>query len=436
MTHDHGDEPFPRHALVDLVSVEEAGRARRQRAQSWVIGAALTLLALGMPVRRVLFVDPSLWQGGDGAQPGSLIAALLRSAFGAPHERAWYLVSAVGWGASLPLITGMLRRLGFAHSTTMLAALTALFAPFVWTGATLPVSFGPGVFGASLLMAALFAEPRRPARVAAALLVASVLDAELLWLVPAVLWAVRKDRRAAVFVATAAVGYLAAHYGSSPARRAWLSDGPLFPTDARLASLRGLLSLLGGLGVAAYGLFATFDPRRRAEESRPPRWIILWCLAFLFALIPGHPSGHLMGAFWVPAAALGLADAYQRKWSDERIVRWGTVLLGIQVALALSLTAILSVTDPLREWRAAARQHLEPTDVVVTDSAERLHLLRARWGLEAHGSLTPPAEVVRDAERASAAERRVIRDGPPRPFEVPFTGQLTLQGVVAVEEGP
>ena len=50
MTHDHGDEPFPRHALVDLVSAEEASRNRRQVLQGWAIGLALALLALGLEV--------------------------------------------------------------------------------------------------------------------------------------------------------------------------------------------------------------------------------------------------------------------------------------------------------------------------------------------------------------------------------------------------
>jgi len=440
----HASEPFPRQLTAQLVAGAEAARRLREALPVWVLAAGLAALALGLPCERLwghLHYLPAAFEGRP--QPYALqglVARWLASLFGTSGERAWYLVSALAYGAALPALFGLARGVGFDARAALLAALVVVTAPIAWLGATLPGPFGAALLSSTLLLRALCersASSRTAfaARAAALTLWAVALEPSAAWLAPAALWAVLAHRppppkdQAPCRRAASGAWLVAAALGALVQWALWPGAGLLQRTLlAGLGGGPGVLFLWAlwlplGLGFAGLGLFELFAGRRSPEESRPPRWFAAWCLAPLPAILAGSPVGRLPGAALLPAAALGLADwmAREERPEDEgRALRRAALVLAAQVALGALVVAAFVHTDPERGWRELARRELEPSDVVLTTSELHLYLLRHRWHVRAE--LFPPAffdarerrwleETEPELRAAAARGRRVVTDG-------------------------
>ena len=407
---------FPRHEVAELVDAAARARAARERWQGWVLGAALTLVALGLPLGRVLVTAPTLWTAEGGAHPYPLLVPLARwllGRLGGSPETPWFLLSALGWGLSMPVLLSTARRLGFPRGLALPAALVALLSPAAWIGACLPHTFGLGVLGASLLLDALLARERASAlgyatRASAVWCLSVLAEPELAGLLPAVVWACVWRGRGALAARLApplaAAALVLLLMSASRAGAWWRAPGVgvaetlAFPLDAGI-----------GLAVAAWGVVALFATRRSSEESSPPPWMLAWCGAFLLHLVPGHPPLEILGTYLVPVAALGIADWLQREPLEERARRWALSLLLAQLLVAAGARSFAVATDPGRAWRELARTHLEPGDVVLSSLVERRYLLRHRFGLAA---LEPPGRRA-EIEALVASGRRVVLDGVP-----------------------
>ena len=157
------------------------------------------------------------------------------------------------------------------------------------------------------------------------------------------------------------------------------------PAWGAAPSWLGYLTL--GLGVSAFGVYMLLLDRRLPEETPAPAWMVPWCLVALAPVAAGAPSAGPVGGFLVPAAAVGLADWLTRREREDTTRRAGMVLVALQLLLAAGLRVGWEVGDPDRGARAALREVLEPTDVVVTADPTRAYWCASRWGLDTRASL-------------------------------------------------
>jgi len=428
-----GAQPFERERLTELLRGAEVTRRRRRRLQVALIGAALGILALGLPSER-LWGDMGLVRLAvrDGDRSYGLLfplAIAVQKLTGLRAEQAYFLIGAVAYGLLFPTTMRLLRRIGFKRGASLAGALTATLSPLAWLGATQPGDFAPGALGATLLLGTLF-QPRQrwsggyQVRAASLLFLAFLLSPENLLLAPAVVWAV--GRRAGRGQASLTAGPMALIVGTS----VWFLvatgevDGrPLYwhLLDTLLAgreqSLAALPLWLGtfavGLGGALLGLYTLLLGRRNSEEAPPPSWIVPWCLVVLAPVVGGSPAAGPVGGYLLPAAAVGVADWLTRREQERSARRWSVVLPLAHVLLTAVVAVTWNLTDPLRSWRADARAQLEPTDVVIAPGSERRYLLIQRWGLTAFPSREDlPAEL--QGELALGARRLVLApDRPP-----------------------
>ena len=410
-------DPFPREQLTELLGRAERVRARRRRVQIWLFGAGLATLALGLPTER-LWGDMELVRltAGNGQRSYGLLfplAVALKSMLGMSAEQACFLLSALCYGLCLPALVSLLRTVGFEHGLAALASGTALVGSAAWLGATQPGGFGAGILGATLLLRSLFQTRERFAngyqwRAALYLTLAFFLSPESLLLFPSVAWAVARHRGrgrlqgppAAAMLALAGgvplVVLLSAGQGETSS---WghLLDSLLAGRHPGLGYLPGwILYLVGGLGVGLFGIYSLLFGRRLPEETPAPKWMVPWCLVILAPVVAGSPAEGPVGAYLIPAAAVGLADWLTRRGRGDRALLAGTWLCACQLVLTAVVVTGWSLGDPLRAWRASAQMHLEPNDVVLVRDPRRGYLLEQRWGMT-----TFPVEA--DGERALEA---------------------------------
>jgi hypothetical protein len=105
-----------------------------------------------------------------------------------------------------------------------------------------------------------------------------------------------------------------------------------------------------------------------------------------------------------PFAWLGILELERR----GRRTGW---ILGVAALAGVAWLAWARASDPEREWRAAAEEELEPTDIVLTGSPAHRYLLERRYGLRVvllgtAGDFFEPADL--DAQRE--AGRRIVLD--------------------------
>ena len=402
--HPHKDEEnelFPRVLTTKLVADHEAARERRQALQSWVIGAGLGLLALGLPL-----YGPFSQVNWSAPGPRALVHGLAE-ALGMPRERLGFAASALFLALALPMVTRAVRRFGFAHEHALPCSLLAILSPLGWLRATTAGDFFLGVVVAAALMHEL-ASHRRGARALLFYAVGALLHAEALLYLPAlVLWRPAGHSKASdgtprswrpaqvVLIGGALAGLAIAAQLAFPV--AWSLD-PLNIVGVPLY-----------LAFAVIGLIAPWV-RRAGEVARPPAWY----LALLLAPLPGLVVGEFgQGSWLIPLAAAGLADLAQHSAGERSWVRWTLPRAALQLgAILLALWMKGNEAQSEVDWHARVRAELEPGDLVVIDDPQSRYLITERWDLEAISSDSPHLK-----ERLEAAheggQRVVLATIPP-----------------------
>jgi len=399
--HDPAGEEFPRLEVAKLVGQEGSGE-RGAVWPTWLVTLGLFALALGLPTERVL--GELTHAGATRGLPvlGGLTARLATFAE-LDIERAGYLLAAITWALSLPAMIGLLRTIGFGTLVALSAALVVMLAPAAWIGATLPSAFGAQLLGATLLAWALFAA--RTSRIVYLLRALAVfafafcLHPAAALLAPALLWALLTQEPAPApgawrdewTIGLPVIGTLALVYLAGPMRFGDLFEALSTPAE-RSQFMIWLAWVPVAAGTALLGFYGLFFARRAPEESPPPRWLTLWCVALAVPLFLASPTYALWGAGLLPAAAIDLADWTTRESRPGLAGPRVGVLLGLQIALTLAAVLYLAATDEYREWRAVAREQLEPTDFVLTFDERREYYLKHRFGLESR-DISPAQEL-------------------------------------------
>ena len=236
------------------------------------------------------------------------------------------------------------------RTSSLPATLAAFLSPAAWWGATSPTDYGPGVFGAAVLLWSLFRLPESVPR-------------GLQW----------RDSAARPRVH-------AARRGRPPpaGRRLGVSRHPAKPHEApiRLFSVYAVFMLSVAIGLSGPSestLLAHFAERTLAgaEPSLEAliRWPAWWIVGFGATLLGTvraalreargrratgaalartvvsrrtrtgrrrSPEFGPIGTFLVPAGALGLADWLNRRGERSAEARWGTIVLAAQVGFLIA----------------------------------------------------------------------------------------------------
>ncbi len=429
---------FPRHLTTQLIEDDGVRRSRNSTWAGLLLGAGLAALALAFPQEALLGRGPGLvsaWSqetAPAGAHVAHWLVAFAAQVSGMRLEPAAFLVSAVLYGACLPLLLSFGRSIGVSTANALAMTLALLLSPAAWLAATTP---GPEALGMAAGIALLMVMWRSCStgytvlRLGLALLCFAVLcdsSKSFAWLLPALALAplLRSEDlepatpklRVTVFAVLAAgIVFVPSCWLHSNTRA---SQGELLSITENLSSMtRGALAL-PALGLGLIGLVALALERRNESEQRPPLWLAAWAaipvLGFLL-IDPAHevPVFHLL-----PLAALGGFDLLQRRADDLEPWVLPSIVVAALGLLLGSLTWVGSV-DPLAEWRAHARLVLEPEDLLVTDDPQHAYLLGERWGLEVL-RLPPGAAGETSLELGSAlareASRRLVLDGEPSSF--------------------
>ncbi len=393
--------PYPREELAAMVQQAQRSSLNRHRLQVWALGVGLGLLALGLPNERLWgnMELPSMVAGLSSSHTYGILfplgSALQALGFGA--EQACYLLSALAYGLCLPALTYLLRSIGFQRGVSLWAATTCLLSGLGWIGATLPSDLTAGVLGATLLMANIFrSEERLPGgylwRVSLTFLLAFLLRPENLLLLPATIWALglRRTSRlggpleALIFCLVMGVTLLILlDPQSDRSKLNHLLDCTLAGRNGTLAGASEWIpAILGGLGIALFGVYSLLLGRRLPQESPPPSWLVPWCLVALAPVATGQVAWGPVAGFVLPAAAVGLADWLSRREESPVGLGMGSVLLLPQAMILLGVGSTFRAQDPLAHWSAMARDHLQPHDRVLTADTQRRYLAHVRWGLE------------------------------------------------------
>jgi hypothetical protein len=340
-----------------LFRLRRAGRVLEQgeRVQELVYGALLAGLALLLPSGAALGPDELLRAlTGESVTTYGLLLPLARGLVfttGATPEQALLVIAATCYGLGFALTLALLRGLGFRRTASIPAALAAFLAPVAWHGATSPCDYAAGILGASALLWSLLrlgeAVPRGYQWRAIMLLgLALLLRPENVLLLPAVAWAVARhparahESSVAFFSVLCVVSISVAisltgpgeverveHFvmrtlgGADPVARAWI-DWPVW--------------FVLNFGLALIGLHALLLARRPGHGQRGPRWLVPWCVVALAPMVAGHPKAGPIGAFLVPAMALGLADGLNRSGGRRTERRVGLALVVLQLVFLVA----------------------------------------------------------------------------------------------------
>lgn len=427
---------FPRHLTQQLIDEEQRSAARFLGLAPWLVGAGLTALALASPQEALVGGGPRLIQAwSSGAPPGEAYSAYwlvkgLARASGLGLEPAAFLLSALFYGACVPLLAALGRRVGLSASSALTVTLIVLLSPAAWLAATTPGPEAAGLWASALLFSLVWRAREVGSSTSHRLLALGLLalgaglSPSLAWLLPAVAFALAEHKdnsnRTQRAIKWGFIGALL--LGSSYALlsgQLTAESPPQAPTalgvPGVLAGTEGsglggaawrALSLLPALGLSLLGLGALcFEPRNESEEP-PPRWLLGWALLPFMGLALSGGLRELPYLYLLPLAALGGFDFLGRREDelDARLVL-GSVLLAF-VGL-LGSVQLLRSSDPQADWRAHARRVLEPDDLVLSPDATHRYLLGTRWGLEVL-PLSAGEEVSPQLEQAREAGRRVV----------------------------
>jgi hypothetical protein len=324
-----------------------------ERVQELVYGALLAALALALPSATPLGPDELVRRlSGEPVTTYGLMLPLAQGLVyttGATPEQALRVIAAVCYGLAFVATLALLRGLGFRRTSSVPAALAAFLAPVAWQGATSPSDFAPGIFGASALLWSLLRlgelVPRDYQWRAILLLgLALLLRPENVLLLPAVAWAVARhparphEATVAYFSVFCVVAFSVAISLSGPSEDLRIEHFVVRTLGGADPSARGWIDwpvwAVTSFGVALIGLHALLLARRPGRGQRGPRWLVPWCVVALAPVVVGHPKAGPIGAFLVPAMALGLADALNRAGGRRTERHLGLALIALQLVLA------------------------------------------------------------------------------------------------------
>ncbi|MCB9914180.1 MAG: hypothetical protein H6828_03395 [Planctomycetes bacterium] len=393
----------------------------------WLLAAGLAALALASPSERLAGVGPE-WLGaaqrGDtpwAAAPWLALVRTIAAALGLGLEPAAFVTGAVAYGACLPLTWRLGTRMGLGAGVALVAALMVLLSPL---GCDLARRPGPeilgllgacGLFGVVARSGAERWGARRVGLALAWTLVAAGGSLDGVALLAAAWWARWRPTRgtaeeaggASAFRAVGGVALALLLVG-----RPGLGEPGGLPTWPQ--SPADLVTWALGMGLVWGALVAAAVREGHESEAPLPRWLWVWAAApALVGLVVSAATRQprpLALAHLVPLAALGWMDVFARRAGERLGSFLAAGLLGACALTALGLGP-LERHDPLRAWRAHARQVLEPGDLIVTDAPEHAYLATVRWGLESVSlQRGDEAQGVMRAVAARAAGRRVVLD--------------------------
>ena len=181
---------FPREDILEAVAQSD-WRDQDVPIGAWALTAVgLAALALGTPILAPLAMEPTEFAAAGErlwAHPLHAVARTIGRA-GLGIESAWYLISALFLGLSLPALGGALCLLGVGARLALVTSLVTLLTPITLGHVQLPSDFTAGVFGASVVLG-LCCAPSDPGhsgergyglRLAAALVLATALHLSLI----------------------------------------------------------------------------------------------------------------------------------------------------------------------------------------------------------------------------------------------------------------
>ncbi len=433
-------ELFPREELTEEVGRHLDAEQRRELLAPWVLGLAVTLLALGLPTERLWGPMTLVRDAAEGGRSLGGLAVLLRlmAETGAVEiEGAARLLAALAAGLTVPATRSLLAAIGFPSRLCWVGTVLALATPLLLLGATSPVELAPSILGATLVARELFRlRPgmgiRAQWRVSSTLLLAVLLDPANLLLLPAGALGVarlggskgvpRWAPATSLVVVLAWCVWILIGAGEDPGGQAVealfgaLLAGASGPSTGSLLAWAAWAPI--ALGVGWLGIASLFLGQRAPEESPPPRWVPAWCLMAAVPVLGGHPEAAPALGLLVPLGAVGLADHLLRIEQEDQARKRARILAGSQVLLGLLALVVLRSTDPLRPWADHARQALDPGDLVLSADPDHRFWLRHRFLLEAPDLADPQLPAL--LERAASSEVRVVLDDPlPEQVEAP-----------------
>ncbi len=342
---------FPREDILEAVAQSD-WRDQAVPMGAWGLTAlGLSVLALGTPTLAPLAMEPTEFAAAGErlwAHPLHGLARVLGRA-GLGIESAWYLISALFLGLSLPALGGALRVLGIGARLALVVSLVTLLAPITLAHGQLPSDFTAGVFGASIVLG-LCCAPSDPGhagsrgygvRLGVSLLVATMLHPLNAALIPALVLAARSRGGARALAPLLVASALAAALGIDVLRT---SAGPVFPP-----MLGASLLAFGGLFVLS-GLAWSVEK----EESPPPLWLtVQWVSAGVLSVVMAYLGGPMLPMLGVASAALAGAVLARFARPDNAFRALGVALVAQLILLgALNLwqpsmgTAGLSKAQP------------------------------------------------------------------------------------------
>lgn len=372
---------FPREDILEAVAQSD-WRDQAVPMGAWALTAlGLTLLALGTPTLAPLAMEPTEFAAaGDRlwAHPLHGLSGILGRA-GLGIESAWYLISALLLGLSLPALGWALRVVGIGPRLALVVSLVSLLTPITLGHGQLPSDFTAGVFGACLVLG-LTCAPSDPGeagsrgygiRLGVSLAIASALHSMNAALAPALLLAAHK-RGGLRASAPVLVGSALAAIMAMDALRA--SAGPLVPPlfGASLLSFGGLIVV----SALAWSV--------EAEESPPPLWLtVQWGSAALLSSVAAYLGGPVLPMLVAASAALA-ASVLVRFARPDNAFR----VLGAALAFQLLLFGAARYLQPSMGAKGLAEADpslFQANDTVYVPENEvaspAAYLVRRRFGV-------------------------------------------------------
>lgn len=327
---------------------------QRERIQDIGYGLLAAALALSVPAAHPYTVGGETVQRlhGEDVVTQGLLFPMARGftevVSSATPESTMRLFGGLSFGVAIIATLAFLRCLGFRRTASIPATFAAFFTPWAWIGSTSPIDYGPGLFGASLILWTLFHQEQSTKRgyhwrAVLSFGFAYMLYLETALLVPAVAWAVARHPKyrheatqnllAVIIVLVMSIAIGLSGSGES-GRMEHLAERALAGADDFSAGawLQWAMVLPVGLGVILFGLYQLLFAARSVDAKRAPKWIVPWCLVGLAPMVAGSPEFAPIAPYLVPAGALGLADWLNRRGTATREARYGAVLLGLQLA--------------------------------------------------------------------------------------------------------
>lgn len=380
---------FPREDILEAVAQSDWRDQPVPAAAWWLTAVGLVTLALGMPALQPLAMQPTASAGaGEGLALHPLHAlSAWTGGLGIGIESTWYILSALFWGLSLPLLGGALRVMGIGPRLALVTSLLALLTPVTVLHGRLPSDFTAGVFGSILVLAMAFApsDPGRAGhrgygvRLALALGVAVLLHPLNFALMLPLLLAARARGGITSMVPVVLASFLGAMVAPSVG---WASAGEVLRR----------WDVAVGLGALLTPAVLAWASSR--EESPPPLWLTVWFVlgiggSIYLALVDSGPCAPML----IPASAALVASVLARFARPDNSFRVAAVVALVQALLIMGLPWLQTSTRA--GGLAAARpdlfragDHLHVTDQ--QSKTQAAYLVRRRFGIQVEVSEVAP----------------------------------------------